>query len=422
MTEPARLPDLLAEFPGIAVEIDEDDRIVSANDAARDCFGGEADFRSVLDRASLEKWKRIRDDGTRPVTAELLIESTLEAGPRTFFIGPRRNERRVLIEIPSDPETSRLHEELTALNSDLVNAQREITKQRAELQRSVSEKTKLSQELQAHGEELEAQNEELLAVMEELRLQQEESARLNRQLEEQTEELRRVIRSRERFFSAMSHELRTPLTGILGYGHLLLDGIAGELTEQQRQFVERTRAAAQHLNSVLDDILDLAKLESGTLELTLEQTIIADLVQDVVSTIRPSAEAAGCPLRIRLEHAPDFITVDARALRQILLNLMSNAIKFGAGQPVTLMCTRDGDRVRFEVSDLGVGVEPEAAQEIFEEFGQAEAGRQKKGTGLGLSISRQLAERMGGNLRLRPDEGPGATFVVDLPVAGPADP
>lgn len=411
----------LDRFPGLALELDGRDCVTAANEAARSLIPDSAPFSRLLDAASRSKWEDLTRAQAVGITAELHFEAELD-GLRTFFISPLDGDRRILIEIPRDPDTARLHDELTALNSELVNAQREITKQRAELRRALDERARLSSELQEHSEEVEAQNEELLTVTEELRIQQEESSRLNQRLERQTAELRRVLRSRERFFSSMSHELRTPLTGILGYGHLLLDGIAGDLQPRQREFIERTQAAAQHLQSLLDDVLDLAKLESGTLELTLEQTIIANVVAEVTATLQPAARAAGSPLLTDLTAAPDFITTDARALRQILLNLMSNAIKFGGGRPVTLACTRNEDRALFQVADQGPGVAPQDAERIFEEFGQAEAGRQQKGTGLGLSISRQLAEKMGGSLALKRGQDRGAVFVLDLPVAGPAEP
>jgi signal transduction histidine kinase len=418
---PDSLSVRLDHFPGLALELDGRDCVTAANEAARALIPDSAPFPRLLDAASRSKWENLTRAQAVGFTAELHFEDELD-GLRTFFISSLDDDRRILIEIPRNPDIVRLHDELTALNSELVNAQREITRQRAELRRTLDERARLSHELQEHSEEVQAQNEELLAVTEELRIQQEESSRLNQRLERQTAELRRVLRSREHFFSSMSHELRTPLTGILGYGHLLLDGIAGDLQPRQRQFIERTQAAAQHLQSLLDDLLDLAKLESGTLELTLEQTIIADVVAEVTATLQPTAQAAQSPLLTDLTAAPDFITTDARALRQILLNLMSNAIKFGGGQPVTLVCTRNEDRAVFEVADRGVGVAPQDAERIFEEFGQAEAGRHQKGTGLGLSISRQLAEKMGGTLVLKQSQTPGAVFVLDLPVAGPAEP
>jgi signal transduction histidine kinase len=424
----ALLPALLDDFPGLVLELDPAGHLLAANRGAREltAIAPDATFVDLLDTRSREKFLSVTRDQTHGVCTELFLATATPLLPRTFYVSALHDERRIVIEITRDDAARQLHDSLTALNSELVTAQRESSKRKAQLERTlaqlnttVEEKTHLATVLREHGRQLELQNEELLTMTEELRRQRVEADELNTRLGEQSAELERVMLSRERFFSAMSHELRTPLTAILGYDHLLLDGIAGELTARQREFIERTRSAAQHLNELLDDLLDLAKLESGTLDLNLEQTSIGHLIRDVAATVSPSAQSAGSELRLDLAGAPPDITTDARALRQILLNLLSNAIKFGGSGPVDVRCTRELDQVRIDVTDRGAGVEPGDAERIFEEFGQGAEGRKQKGTGLGLAISRQLAERLGGRLWLVPDSGAGATFRLELPVAGP---
>jgi signal transduction histidine kinase len=422
------LPALLDQFPGLVLELDTADRVLAANARATTTFGitTGTELAAMLDPESRTKFAAITRDQAQGVCTELFIAAESPLVPRTFYVSALHEDRRIILEIAHDERATQRHDVLTRLNSELVTAQRESSKRKAQLERAltalhttVDEKTHLAHELQEHGRQLELHNEELTTMTEELRRQRAEADELNRRLGEQTAELERVMASRERFFSAMSHELRTPLTAILGYDHLLLDGIAGELTPQQREFIERTRTAAQHLNDLLDDLLDLAKLESGTLDLNLEQTRVADLILDVVATVRPSADAAGSTIRLDLDEAPSDISTDARALRQVLLNLLSNAIKFGQSRPIDLRCTREADVIRVDVTDRGPGVREEDAERIFDEFAQAAEGLRQKGTGLGLAISRQLAERLGGRLWLLPSTDPGSTFRLELPVAGP---
>jgi signal transduction histidine kinase len=184
--------------------------------------------------------------------------------------------------------------------------------------------------------------------------------------------------------------------------------------------VERTHRAALHLKTLIDDVLDLAKLESGTLELDLAQTTIRPLVAELMDTLAPLAAEHGSALVSEIDDAPEFFTTDPRAVRQVLYNLLTNAIKFGAARPVRLRCTRRDDRVVFEVIDRGIGVPPGEIERIFDDFVQLKPADQE-GTGLGLSIARQLTERLGGRLDVESTPGAGSTFRLTLPTTGPAD-
>jgi PAS domain S-box-containing protein len=241
----------------------------------------------------------------------------------------------------------------------------------------------------------------------------EELRALNDQLAERSRELEHAMGTRNRFYASMSHELRTPINAILGYSSLLLDGIFGELAPEQRDSIDRTFAAANHLQELVNDILDLSKVEAGKMELKLEPVAFPDVVEDLFATVTPLAEGHG--VELILEGAPDTIQSDPRRVRQILLNLLSNAIKFGDGRPVRVANWREPDgALVVEVRDEGPGIAEADQERIFEEFVQLESAS-KPGTGLGLPISRRLAELLGGSLTVTSSVGVGSAFRLTLP-------
>jgi two-component system, OmpR family, sensor kinase len=239
---------------------------------------------------------------------------------------------------------------------------------------------------------------------------------------------------RGRFFAAMSHELRTPVNAVMGYNDLLLAGIYGPLTDQQENGIQRSQRAARHLLELLTDVLDLSKLEAGKMDIIAEPVRLDELLEDLLITVRPMADERKCELRMDRMDCARSVETDPRRLRQILLNLLSNATKFGAGGPVVVHCstlphgapvvgpagTRGGrrrtagDAVVIAVTDAGPGIAPDDQQRIFEEFVQL-PGTTPGGTGLGLPISRRLAELLGGTLTVESTLGRGSTFLVTLP-------
>jgi signal transduction histidine kinase len=221
---------------------------------------------------------------------------------------------------------------------------------------------------------------------------------------------------RSRFFAAMSHELRTPINAIVGYNDLLLAGVFGPMPAEQRHGVERSQKAARHLGELVNDVLDLSKLESGKLKLEIEAVRMDELIDDLLGTIRPMAEERGCAIGVDADPCSHPIRTDPRRVRQILLNLLSNATKFGAGQPIAICCVvRPAGGVHIEVTDGGPGISPENQSRIFEEFVQLEGTDNDTGTGLGLPISRRLAVMLGGTLEVRSEVGQGSTFSLKLP-------
>ncbi len=243
-------------------------------------------------------------------------------------------------------------------------------------------------------------------------------------------------RAKSEFLATMSHEFRTPLNALTGYVQLLDMGLAGPVTETQREFLQRLSASGRHLTGLVDDVLDLAKVEAGQLTVASEQLMLGDSIEEALALALPQAQAIGIRLvdaRGSNEGVP--CIGDDHRVRQILLNLISNALKFTPfGGTVTVRCdiadtatedarvTGDGPFAFIEVSDTGVGIAQEHESAVFEPFYQAESamGRRYRrtagGIGLGLTISRRLARLMGGDLTLRSTPNAGSTFVLWLPV------
>ncbi|HEY0022104.1 MAG TPA: ATP-binding protein [Longimicrobium sp.] len=248
-----------------------------------------------------------------------------------------------------------------------------------------------------------------------LRQQAAELKSLNRQLQARQRELENAMASRSRFYASMSHELRTPINAILGYSSLLLDSIYGPLNPEQSRGIERAHAAAKHLLELVNDILDLSKIEAGKVDIEVQPAPFPSLVQDLFVTVRPLADEHGSELTLESD-GDAVITTDARRVRQILLNLLSNAIKFGDGKPITVRChRRDDGGMEVDVIDRGRGIEPQDLDRIFDEFVQLADPDQQVGTGLGLPISRRLAVLLGGTLTVESTVGDGSSFRLCLP-------
>jgi PAS domain S-box-containing protein len=229
-----------------------------------------------------------------------------------------------------------------------------------------------------------------------------------------------AILARDRFYAMVSHELRTPVSAVMLYNDLLLSGVYDPLTTPQREAVDRSQSSARHLLDLINDLLDLSRLEAGRLETRVEDVETAELVESVVDGLSPLALEHGCHLSVHVAERPLVVTGDARRVRQILLNLLSNAVKFGHGQPVEVRLGPTEGGVLVEVSDHGPGIPPGDLDRIFEEFVQL--GEPGVGTGLGLPIARRLAELQGGTLDVASHPGEGSTFRLFLPSGAPRAP
>ena len=260
-----------------------------------------------------------------------------------------------------------------------------------------------------HEEMLKQQAVSLANTMSELKA-------LNDELNERQADLERAMTARSRFYASMSHELRTPINAVLGYSTLLLENIYGPLNEKQREGIERTHKAAKHLLELVNDVLDLSKIEAGKIDLRLQPVSFPSLIEDLFVTVRPLADQYGSSLKI--EHTGESVKIvsDPRRVRQILLNLLSNAIKFGKAKPIRVALTRrDDNGIIVEVIDEGEGIAPDDQERIFQEFVQLGKTQLTEGTGLGLPISRRLAELLKGSLTLHSELGRGSTFRLSLP-------
>ena len=245
-----------------------------------------------------------------------------------------------------------------------------------------------------------------------------QNARLFREIEDKGRQLEVASRHKSQFLANMSHELRTPLNAILGYTELLRDGIYGQIPEKGRETMERIDRSGRHLLALINDVLDLSKIEAGQLTLSLGDYSLKEIVHTVVTALEPLAAEKKLALRVTL--APDLPVGhgDDRRLSQVLLNLVGNAVKFTDAGEVRVAAWVSDAAFVVSVSDTGPGIAPEDQQRIFEEFQQADTSntRKKGGTGLGLSIARRIIELHGGQLRVESAPGKGSTFSFTVPV------
>ncbi|HEV2145870.1 MAG TPA: ATP-binding protein [Longimicrobiaceae bacterium] len=386
----ARYADIVDSALEAIVTFGEDRRITLFNRAAERVFGCSADdaVGSPIDRffdpaLELEAENRPRERTAPDRTASRAAGSTIREA-----VGVRTGGER----FPAEFSASCLQVQDERVHTLIL--------------RDISERRRAE-------EALRAQAVSLANTTEELRV-------LNEELNRRTIELERAMGARSRFYANMSHELRTPINAILGYSSLLLDNIYGPLNEQQVSSIERTHKAANHLLELVNDILDLSKIEAGKMELQLESVGFPELIQDLFVTVAPFAEQHGVELSLESRSEPFSIVSDARRVRQIVLNLLSNAIKFGGGKPVRVVSgRRDDGGLLVEVIDVGEGIALDDQEKIFDEFVQLENGQNTQGTGLGLPISRRLAELLGGSLDVASTPGEGSTFTLSLPVSDP---
>ena len=248
-----------------------------------------------------------------------------------------------------------------------------------------------------------------------------ERKRVERALQEKNVELEKAILAKDRFLASMSHELRTPLNAIIGFTGTLLMKLPGPLTADQDHQLQTIRSSARHLLSLINDLLDLAKIESGRVEVQTEPVVCQGVVNDVVTSLRPLAETKGLAFELDMPAEPLTVRTDRRALSQILINLTSNAIKFTDTGLVRLEVRQPphhGTKVELRVIDTGVGISFEDQAKLFDAFTQLPSpAKHHEGTGLGLYLSQKLAQLLGGSISLESAPGKGSTFVLRLPGA-----
>ena len=253
-----------------------------------------------------------------------------------------------------------------------------------------------------------------------IRAQNEALTTANHDLAEARQQAEQATQLKSQFLATMSHELRTPLNAIIGYTEIQLMGIAGELSPKQREYQDRVLANGLHLLGLINDILDLSRIEAGRMDLLLKPFKLRPWLDEIVLQNRVLAEEKNLPVEVIVEERlPEIMIADSERLKQVVINLLSNAVKFTEKGSIKIeVAQNDSHTWRIDVSDTGIGIPAHAQETIFEEFRQVDgtSRRQFGGTGLGLAIVRKLVIMMGGHIRLKSELGIGSTFTIILPL------
>jgi len=282
----------------------------------------------------------------------------------------------------------------------LKDTEADLIEHRDHLETKVEDRTS---QLQAANEKLSAEIKERIQTLSELAVAKERAEAADR--------------LKSAFLATMSHELRTPLNSIIGFTGIILQGIVGPLNDEQKKQLNMVRGSAQHLLSLINDVLDISKIEAGQLQIAHENYNLRQTIEKTVESARPLADKKGLELACSISSEIENLTGDRRRIEQILLNLISNAIKFTEKGSVKIECEPEDGKVTVKVTDTGIGIRTEDMETIFQAFRQIDSGitRKYEGTGLGLSICKRLVELMGGKIWVTSAWGSGSTFSLSLP-------
>ncbi|MBD9676172.1 response regulator [Pseudomonas sp. PDM18] len=316
-------------------------------------------------------------------------------------------------------ETQQLNEELQVQQEELKTANEELEEQSRVLKESQAHLEAQQAELEQTNERLAEQAQELAAQRDDLDGKNTELNQARLDLQGRADELQRASRYKSEFLANMSHELRTPLNSSLILARLLADNEQGNLDDEQVKFAESIYGAGNDLLNLINDILDISKVEAGKLEVRPENASVRRLVEAVEGLFRPQADNKGLRFVAEVaEDAPALLFSDRQRVEQILKNLLSNAFKFTDSGEVTLRVSAAPEGLRFDVRDSGIGIAEDQLQRIFEAFQQADGATNRRygGTGLGLSISRDLAHLLGGSIIVSSEPGKGSVFSLLLPL------
>lgn len=329
-----------------------------------------------------------------------------------------------VIEIVQDVTEQKGNEQLrqhfsAQLEAEVSEKTKKLTETRKALMNMVAELTESRNMTQEMNSQLALRNEELAAANDEVQATSEELTATNEALVDANEQLQEVDRMKSDFLNTMSHELRTPLTAIIGYSSLLLQKIAGGLTEKQQNYADGIHRSGNHLLSLINEILDLSKIESGKMRINIEGVGVKGVVRDALVSERPQADAVHHRINVDVPDSIPSVAADYGRLKQVLINLISNAIKFTPDNgTIDVRAYLDGEYVRIDVNDSGIGIKDCDMPKLFRRFVQLDSrmSRQHAGTGLGLSIVDEFTKLMGGEVLFESEYGKGSTFSIRLPV------
>ncbi len=239
-----------------------------------------------------------------------------------------------------------------------------------------------------------------------------------RELTTANERLTELDQLKSMFIASMSHELRTPLNSIIGFTGIILQGLAGPLSEEQARQLGMVQGSARHLLELINDVLDISKIEAGEVEIVPEIFNVREAIETAAQKVNLLVEKKGLSLTVEVAPEVDCITSDRRRVEQVLINLLNNAVKFTEHGEVAIECCLSDDRLLMRVKDTGIGINPEDVGKLFKEFRQLDTGlnRKQEGTGLGLSICKRLVVLLGGDIRVESKPGEGSVFTFTLPM------
>jgi len=368
----------------------------------------ELEIASTVGRIEDEGW-RLRKDGTLFWANVVITALRADDGELLGFAKITRDltERR-----SAEEQARSLAAERAARN--------ESEKHRAELLQLTDELQQQALELEAQTEEAQSLTEELEQTNEELQQQARDAVLARQEAEAARAEADTANRAKTEFLAVMSHELRTPLNAIAGYAELMRMGIRGPVTQEQLDDLERIARSERTLLSLVNDILNYARMEAGQVHYAVERVLVGDVFAQIESLVGPQLRAKNLQFAIGRCQGDLAVRADADKVQQILVNLMSNAVKFTpAGGSIDVRCDADAHNARITVRDTGVGIPPEKLQLVFEPFVQLDRSltSTREGSGLGLAISRDLARAMAGDLVAESTVGKGSSFILTLPLA-----
>ncbi len=364
-----------------------DGRVLAANAAACQMLGrSEEELRSMGRDSIVDK-----EDPRLPQALRIRAETGQFRGELTFL---RKDGERFLCEISTAKYKNRYGQEESTV-----------------ILRDISDRKRAEETLKKNEEELRLLN-----------------MQLEQRVAERTQELSIAVhkaqeadRLKSVFLATMSHELRTPLNSIIGFSGILSQGLAGPLNDEQKKQLGMVRQSAQHLLNLINDILDLSKIEAGQMKVSCAPCDLRAVIESVLQLAQPLADKKGLSLQAEIGADIPVILSDAQRLKQILLNLVNNAIKFTSQGQVQVACRSGESTVEISVRDTGIGIAAGDLPHLFQPFHQIKSGANRKheGSGLGLSISHQLASLLGGRIKVESQPGEGSLFTLELPLKAP---